>query len=273
VSTTPASRSTVVLDVDLVDAPELDARISRDPEKLEELARDILRRGLIEPIKVFAKGERFEVVDGFRRFLATKQAGLSLIEALVYPSKAVALEGIKYAANVFREDMSPAEEAILFWQLLRTECEHDIERLCALVGKKLSYIDNRLALINGDELVFEAVKDRKITLGVAAELNTIDRDDYRRYYLEHAIKSGATVSVVCGWVTEYKNMYGTRVDTPAPDPPVEGPVVANGFDPHRCAVCGQNDPRFIPEQVSVHTHCRLAILDKLLAAYHGSPEP
>ncbi len=270
---TPVSRSTVVLDVTLIDAPELDARLARDPEKLEELARDILRRGLIEPIKVFAKGERYEVVDGFRRFLATKSAGLAMIECFVYPSKAIALEGVKYAANTFREDMSPAEEAILFYELLRTECENDIERLCALVGKSLSYVDNRLELINGDELVFEAVKDRHITLGVARALNTIDKADYRRHYLLHAINTGATVTVVTGWVQEYKSMYGDRGEAPTQAAAPSGPIVASNYDPLRCEICRKNDPRFIPEQLSVHTHCKLAVLEPLLAAYHGSQEP
>lgn len=268
-SVAPASRTTTVLDVALLDAPDLDARIGRDPEKLEELARDILRRGLIEPIKVFVKGDRFEVVDGFRRLLATKSAGLTTIECFVYPSKAVALEGIKYAANIFREDMSPAEEGIMFLELLRHECENDIERLAALVGKRISYLDSRLALVNGDELVFEAVKDRQVSLGVAAELNKIDAEDYRRYYLAHAIKTGATISVVMGWVTEYKNLYGTRVDAPVPEPPPLAPIVPNSYDPHRCEICGKNDPRFIPEQIAVHTHCKLAVLEPLLASYRG----
>lgn len=268
-NTAPTSRTTRVIAVADIDAPELDARLGRDPDKLEELARDILRRGLIEPIKVFAKGERFEVVDGFRRFLATKSAGLVAIECFVFPSKAVALEGIKYAANIFREDMSPAEEAIMFFSLLRDECGGDIERLCALVNKKLSYVDNRLALVNGDELVFEAVKDRKITLGVAEELNHLPDDGWRRYYLEHAIRSGATVALVSGWVTEWKNMYDKRVA--APDAPTieSGPIVPNTYEPHRCAICGKVDPRFIPEQLAVHTHCKLAVLDPMLAVYRG----
>lgn len=268
-SDAPVSRTTRVIPVADIDAPELDARLDRDPEKLEELSRDILRRGLIEPIKVFAKGDRYEVVDGFRRFLATKSAGLVVIECFVYPSKAVALEGIKYAANAFREDMSPAEEAIMFFTLLRDECGGDIERLCALVNKKLSYVDNRLALVNGDELVFEAVKDRKITLGVAAELNKLPDDGWRRYYLTHAIQSGSTVAVVSGWVIEWKSMYGNRVE--APDTPVveSGPIVASDYDPRRCAICQKVDPRYVPESLTVHTHCKLAILDPMLAAYQG----
>lgn len=268
-SVAPTSRSTQVIDVALLDAPELDARLARDPEKLEELTRDILRRGLIEPIKVFAKGDRYEVIDGFRRFLATKHAGLTSIECFVFPSKTVALEGMKFAANAFREDMSPADEAIMFFSLLRDECGGDIEQLAALVNKKISYIDNRLALVNGDELVFEAVKDRQITLGVASELNALPDDSWRRYYLKWAVTTGATVSVVRGWVAEWKSIYGARGDTPEPAAPMPATSYVSTYDPMKCVVCQVNDPRQIPETISVHAACKVAILDKLLAAYRG----
>lgn len=268
-STAATGRSTILIALSLIDAPELDARIGRDPEKLEELSRDILRRGLIEPIKVFVKVDGFEVVDGFRRFLATRNAGLTMIECFVYPTKTVALEGIKYAANAFREDMSPAEEAIMFFQLLKNECGDDIEQLAALVNKKISYVDSRLQLVMGDLLVFEAVKDRQITLGVAAELNALPDDGWRRYYLTHAIKSGATVALVSGWVTEWKSMYGTRVEQPEPPAVASAPVFVSTYDPMKCIVCQTNDPRQIPEQVSVHSSCKVAILEKLLAVYRG----
>lgn len=268
-STAPTSRSTVVLPLADIDGPEIDARIDRDPGKLEELARDILRRGLIEPIKVFAKGDRYEVVDGFRRFLATKSANLNVIECFVYPSKELALEGIKYAANAFREDMSPAEEAVYFDQVLHGECNGDIERLAALVNKKISYVDSRLQLVLGDELVFEAVRDRKISLGVAAELNALPDDSWRRHYLHFAIQGGATVALVSGWVTDWKNMYGARVEQPEAPAIASASVFVSTYDPMKCIVCQTNDPRQIPEQISVHTSCKVAILEKLLAVYRG----
>jgi hypothetical protein len=121
----------------------------------------------------------------------------------------------------------------------------------------------------GDELVFEAVKDRTITLGVAAELNGLPDDGWRRYYLTHAIKSGATVSLVAGWVTEWKNMYGARVESPELPAPASAPVVVSSYDPMTCIVCRKNDPRQVPEQVSVHASCKVAILEQLLAAYRG----
>ena len=268
-SVTPVSRSTVVIALDQIDAPELDARIARDADRVEELSRDILRRGMIQPIHVFAKGDRFEVVDGQTRYLATQRAGLPAIECFVYPSKALALEGVKYAANIYRLDMSPADEAKMFFELYTNECGEDIERICAMTGKSFSYVSSRLNLINGDDLVFQAVKDGQIKLGVAEQLNKIDAADYRRYYLEHAILSGASVAVVVGWVTEYRRMY---VDNPQPKPPDAPPagatLAAPAYDPYRCHVCGKSDHR-MTVQVNVHAACQEAILDPLLATYRG----
>lgn len=262
-------RSTVLLPLASIDPPQLDARIDRDPEKLEELARDILRRGLIEPIKVVAVGDRYEVVDGMRRYLATKSAGLSQIECFVYPSRDDAHEGVKYAANVFREDMSAAEEAVMFHELLKHECDGDIERLSALVGKRIPYIDNRLELLNGDELVFDALKDRLISIGVAQELNKLPAEDYRRYYLGWAIKSGASIGTVRVWVSEWQSMYGGgRPERPAV-PAESAPIVSQPLDIHYCHICRKSDPRFIPEQLFVHTHCKIATLEPMLEAFHG----
>lgn len=258
------------LPLSCLDRPVLDARIDRDPEKLEDLAGDIARRGVILPLAVVRTGERYEVVDGFRRYLASLRAGLVTVPCMIYPTKDAALEGVKYAANLFREEMSPAEEAVFFRELLTNECGEDIEKLATLVNKKISYIDSRLALLTGDEAIFEAVRAGKISLGVAAELNTIPADDYRRYYLTLAIRDGATVAAVRGWVMQWKAMY--RDGSPeAPAAPVATqPVASTPLDIHFCHVCRKSDPRFIPEQIPVHTHCKLAVLEPLIESYHGT---
>ena len=265
-------RTLRTLPVHLLDAPTRDVRLDRDEEKLTELAHDIRRRGLIEPLKVVETGERFEVVDGFRRLLASRQAGLLFVEAFVYPTPAAYLEGIKYAANAYREDMSPAEEARFFYELYEGECEHDLDRVAALVSKKLSYVQNRIALLEGDDDVFLAVRDRTITLGVAAELNKIPDPGWRQYYLGHAVRGGATLSVVAGWVMAWK---AERAGPAAPAPSAIEPVVivpGPSYDPLRCVVCGKSDRRFIPETLSVHTHCKHANLLPMIAAFRGVPE-
>lgn len=256
------------LPTSLLDAPEIDARLHRDPELLQELANDIARRGVILPLAVVRTGERYEVVDGFRRLLASKLAGLVVVPCGVYPTKELALEGVKYAANMLRETMSAAEEAIFFKELYEGECQHDVDRICALMNKGRPYIEGRLLLLEGDPLVFEAVRADKISLGVAHELNRLPKEDYRRYYLELAIRDGATIALVQAWVTDWFKTYGDPPRLEPPAAPATAPIVAESYDHLTCRICRQNDPRFIPELLPVHTHCRLAILDPWLSRLH-----
>ena len=247
-----------------LDAPLLDARLQRDPDKLDELTRDIARRGIILPLAVARVGDRYEIVDGFTRYMCAGRAGLATAPCIIYPTKDAALEGVKYAANLFRLMMTPAEEAIFFHELLKKDCGDDFEKLCTIVGRSEAYVDSRLELLNGDPEVFEAVKADKIKLGVAHLVNTVRDESWRRYYLKHAIREGATVAVVTGWVGQHKALYETDREAPPTAPTPSGPAIAAAHDPNRCYICGQNDPRFVPELVSIHTHCRLAVLDRLL---------
>jgi ParB/RepB/Spo0J family partition protein len=259
-----------VIPLALVDDPSLDARIERDDNGIEELGRDIVRRGQIDPIHVFTKGERFEAVDGQTRCIAMRRQGLTDVEAFVYPSQSLALEGVKYAANIFRTDMSPADEAKMFYELFMNECDQDIERLCALVNKGRGYVDARLQLVLGDDLIFQAVKDKKIKLGVAAELNKIDKADYRRFYLHHAIEQGVTVAVAIKWVSDYRAQHADRPQADAPPPAADTIAVASTYDPLQCVVCGQNDPRELPQMLPIHPSCRLRILEPMVTAWRGS---
>jgi ParB/RepB/Spo0J family partition protein len=259
------------LPLSVLDPPAIDARMDRDEDQLDELAGDIAQRGVILPLAVVRSDGRYEIVDGLCRFIAAGRAGLVVVPCMVYPSKDLALEGVKYAANLFRLDMSAAEEATFFHHLFLHECGEDLDRVCAVVKRKRGYVEARLELILGDPEVFDAVKKKQITLGVAKELNTIPAADYRRYYLHHAIKGGATVTTVAGWVQEWKALYERRVESPPPEPAVIGIAATPAFDPFRCYVCGKSDARHIPEQVSIHSECKFAILDRLLEAYHGEP--
>lgn len=253
----------------LINPPALPARSSMDDLKLEELTRSIARLGVISRLIVCPIGDRYEVIAGHRRLIAATRAGLVAVPCEVYPSRALAHEAIKFAENRFREDMSAAEEALYFGELLERECGGDIEMLAGLVGERVSYVDNRLQLLAGDPEVLRALGDRKIGITVAHELNKCPDQSYRRHFLEHAVKGGATQSAVAGWIQTWKLSIADHAGLEAPAS-VRAPAIAAApvFDPMRCAVCGESNSH-IPETISIHTHCRLAILEPLLKSYRG----
>jgi ParB/RepB/Spo0J family partition protein len=255
-----------------LDRPALDARIDRDADQMEALKGDIARRGLIYPLIVVQVGDRYEIVDGFSRFICLTQLGWVAAECLIYPSKELALEGVKYAGNEFRIDMSPADEAVYFRQLYDEECGGDIEKLCALVNKKESYVNNRLELLAGDEAIFDALRAKQISIGVAQELNKLPDEGWRRYYLQFAVRDGATVSSVSGWVQQWKAAHEGIPEQPGGESAAAVSPAAPVFEGHRCYVCQRIDPRRVPQMVAIHAECLYATLDPMLRAYRGEPD-
>jgi len=265
---TPAPAPAVAREIPLrlIDDPALASRSEMNDEKMDALVSSIRDVGIIQPIALVARGERYEVVAGHRRTVAARRVGLPAIPATVYPSDHPALRVIQAHENGRREDVNPVDEAYWFAELLDTECGHDIDRLAGLVGENVNYVDSRLQLLELDDATRDALRVGSIKIGVARELMKVTDPHYRNYYLAHAVKSGATVAVVCGWVIDWKNTHGAS--HPAPPAPSEEPIVGSGatYDPMRCAICGKSDPRYLPETIPVHQHCRLAILEPMLRA-------
>lgn len=268
-SVAQAPREFKELPLSLIDEPALPSRSAMSDERMDALVSSIRAIGLQQPMIVARVGERFEVIAGHRRRIACGRAGLVTAPCIVYPSKDVDLTVVQAHENSRREDLNPCEEALWFAELLEGPCGGDIEKLCAMVGEKLSYVDGRLALLRGDPEIFQALERGQIRIGVAHELNKCPDEKYRRYYLKLAIQSGATVALVVGWITEWKNLFGA----PQPDAPAVEPSVAamptEQKNPFTCEVCGKSDHVHLILHVPVHQHCKLAILDPLLKTYHG----
>jgi ParB/RepB/Spo0J family partition protein len=253
----------------LIDEPILPSRTMMDEQQLDELAADIGRKGLLQPMIVAAVNGRYEVIAGHRRRLACGRAGLVAAPCIVYPSKETALEGVKYSENRFRENLNAADEAILFDELLERDCGGDVDRLCEQLGEKRGYVEGRLLLLSGDRDVFNRLRTGDITIGVAQQLNRCTDPSYRRYLLHQAIVGGATVAVVSGWIADWQRQRVASGDAPAPAPSTVVPSAIPETNFFTCAVCGGTDNVHLMRPINVHTHCQLAILDKLLAVYRG----
>ncbi|HLZ44400.1 MAG TPA: ParB/RepB/Spo0J family partition protein [Gemmatimonadales bacterium] len=257
------------LPISLIDEPRLPSRSAMDDEKLNDLIHSIRVNGLLQPMIVARVADRFEVIAGHRRRIACGRAGLVTAPCIIYPTRDDALDAIQFAENRHREDLSAADEAIWFSELLEQKCGGEIEKLCGLVGEKESYVNNRLALFSGDPDVFAALQRGLIKIGVAHELNKCPDERYRRYYLDCAIRGGATNALVAGWIQEWRTLFGSPQAPAAPALASEPGIPDAPHNPFTCEVCGKADNVHLIRQINVHQHCKLAILDPLLATYRG----
>jgi ParB/RepB/Spo0J family partition protein len=120
----PALFGTVLeVALDRLDDNPFQARMSMDPEKLDQLARDIAVHGLLEPIVVRRAGERFQVVAGHRRaaaFRLLRDLASSEAERKKYAAVPAQLREIRddnemeelgLVENFRREDLTALERA------------------------------------------------------------------------------------------------------------------------------------------------------------------
>jgi len=258
--------------LELIDPPERAIRESMDQTLLEELTDSIREMGVIQPIVVLPGDDRYRILAGHRRFIASGRAGKQTIPAVVRAVDAGAGEAVTVHENSFREDVNPAEEARYFAYLLEHSCEGDVDKLCRLARAKRGYVEERLLLLRGDPEVLATLKERRISLAVARELNRIRDQGYRRMYLDAAARGGATARMVQEWRIQSERVI--PVEPPAPGdgtnqftalpPPITGMM---------CFLCDGTDCVHEMELLYVHRACRKVILERFLRGLKGETTP
>lgn len=97
------------LPIDLIDI-RTDAR-AVDETAVAGLAESIADVGLINPIRVRANGDRWEVIAGVHRLQAHRQLGLAEIEAIIVTDDDLHAELAMIDENLCRSELSPIEKA------------------------------------------------------------------------------------------------------------------------------------------------------------------
>jgi len=252
-------------------APELPSRTSMDPMKLGDLAASMRIHGLIQPIVLVQRGDYYEVVAGHRRYTAAQQLGWLEIRAIVFLSDEIEWESVRLDENVVREELSPTDEAIYVAGLWR-RYQMPVEDLAKLFHRSIAWVDERYALITGNQEVFAALRDGQISLGVAHELNRLEDPDTCRYFLRNCVSVGATIEQARLWVNQ--SLIATAMPLLPPPPAgetAETPPVA--AVPIQCAYCGGNKDPWNLETVFIHKwHLhQLARMTAEMTTHKGEP--
>jgi ParB family chromosome partitioning protein len=142
-----------------------------DQTKLEELAASIKHHGLIQPIVVRPKDNRFEVVAGARRFRASQLAEEFSVPAHIKELNDAEVLEWQLVENSQRVDVHPYEEAQGFQRLLDVP-GYDVTAIAEKSGKRVSHIYARLSLLQLIAPVAEAFVQERIT---ASHANLIAR--------------------------------------------------------------------------------------------------
>jgi ParB family chromosome partitioning protein len=112
---------------------------------LSELIASIAEKGIIEPIVVRQRGERFQIVAGERRYQASIQAGLRELPVVIREVDDTEVIELALIENLQRKDLTPFEESEALHGLAE-RCGYTHEDLARRLGKSRTSITESLAL-------------------------------------------------------------------------------------------------------------------------------
>lgn len=191
-ATSGANPATLEVDVARIDVCASQPRKTFDDEKLAELAESIRAHGVIQPLILSPKEDRYMIVAGERRFRAARMAGIKRVPAVIKDVDSRDILEISIIENIQREDLNPIEEAAAIEMLMR---EHGLtqEAVSQRLGKSRSAIANSLRLLSLPEGVRGYVSSGKLSAGHARALLSLKAPAAIAEAAERVVAGGLSV--------------------------------------------------------------------------------
>ena len=181
------------LKTDQIHASRFQPRLTFSQEKIEELARSIQEKGVIQPILVRTVAEdRYELIAGERRLRAVKHLGHGEIPAIVRRVADADLLEMSLIENIQREELNPIEEAKAY-RCLAQEFGHTQDHIANRVGKDKTSVSNLLRILNLPEKIQDYISKNMISFGHAKVLLSLGDSKQQITFCERIIQRGLSV--------------------------------------------------------------------------------
>ena len=194
----PARGSSAINEIDInLIAPNPDQpRTTFDEEALDELAASIKELGIIQPLSLRKVAPNsYQIIAGERRYRAAKLAGLATVPAYIRTASDSELTEMALIENIQREDLNAIEIALTFKKLI-DQYNLTQERLSERIGKKRATVANFLRLLHLPAEVQLGLRDRRVDMGHARALLSVDNPTDQLKQYTRIIKEGLSVRKV-----------------------------------------------------------------------------
>lgn len=175
-----------------IDTNPKQPRKSFDEERLKELASSIEKHGIVQPVLVKKKGQRYIIIAGERRFRAARLLKMDTIPAIVSDIDEQKAAEVALIENIQREDLNPIEEAGAIKFLME---QHDLtqEEVSERIGKSRPQIANSLRLLKMNKEVQHLLIDGKLSFGHAKMLAGVEDKTEQLKLANRCVLEGWTV--------------------------------------------------------------------------------
>ncbi|MFA5184590.1 MAG: ParB/RepB/Spo0J family partition protein [Patescibacteria group bacterium] len=173
---------------------------------LNDLAESIKQHGIISPLLVTKKGERFELIAGERRLRSAKLVGLKEVPVIVRSEQEQKKLELALIENLQRENLNPLESARAYRRLI-DEFNITQEEAAKKLGKARSSVANALRLLALPAAIQEALAVGKITEAHAKYLLGLENEAKQLNMLKKILRQNLTVAETD---KEIKRLGGTK---------------------------------------------------------------
>ncbi len=171
-------------------------RTTFDEEALQELATSIRELGIIQPLSLRKLGpDMYQIIAGERRYRAARMAGLTSVPAYIRTANESELTEMALIENIQREDLNAIEIALTFKKLI-DQYSLTQERLSERIGKKRATVANFLRLLRLPAEVQLGLRDKRVDMGHARALLSIDDPKKQLKLYNRILKEGLSVRKV-----------------------------------------------------------------------------
>lgn len=198
------------IDIDLID-PNPEQPRSRFPEEnLLELAQSIKNNGIIQPVLVRTKDNRYEIIAGERRWRAAQRAGLQKIPVVLRDVSDDKLLELALIENIQRQELNAVEEAKAYRKLV-DNIGLTQEMVAERVGKNRTVITTFLRLLKLPKDIQKLIEEEKISAGHGRALLMTDDTEAQKRIAKMIVEMSLSVREAEKAVKRIKRGVGREV--------------------------------------------------------------
>ncbi len=205
----------------LIDPNPWQPRTVVNDADLLELAESLRSHGLVQPIVVRARGDRYQLIAGQRRLAAARRLGWGSVPARVLDVDDRQMSEIAIVENLQRRDLDALEKAASFKQYLATwGCTQ--EELAKRLSIDRSHVANLIRLLDLPEAVQQKLRAGELSMGHARALLPLGDEDEQVRLAGRVAAEGLSVRAVESEVQEIIRRDEAADDMPTVATPDSG---------------------------------------------------
>lgn len=181
-----------VVDINEIEPNYDQPRKKFDQEELNELMCSIQEHGILQPLIVRVKGDKYEIVAGERRYRAARLAKIREIPIMVKEFDDRQVLEVALIENIQRSDLNSMELACAY-SLLMERFDYTQEEVANRVGKSRSEVTNIMRLLKLTPELQQKLRDEELSYGQARALLPLKDIKLQKVAAQYIIDNELTV--------------------------------------------------------------------------------